>query len=291
MNGDHAQYALLARDLRYEYGRGLFRKPAPALAGVSLALNHGAFLGLIGPNGSGKSTFLRIFAGILRPSGGDAMVGGRPAGSAGALRSLGYVPENPRLPPNLTAFEALDMLAALSGLPRAGRREEIARWIETFGMKDRAGTLIRECSKGTAQKIGIIQALVHKPVLLLLDEPASGLDPESTGILASALKGLNSQGVTVVVSSHVLSSVEFLCGEVAVMHQGRLLKHGKMPEMTAIRGCFDARISAAEMSEGDLLAALGRAGFSAVHVRQAAKSLLEVFAESAGKGNGGGVAG
>jgi ABC-2 type transport system ATP-binding protein len=276
--------ALSASRISRTYRRGFGRRVVEALRDVSLSVSRGDFFALIGPNGSGKTTLVNLAAGLLRPTEGSVHIFGHPAGSAKAQAAIGVLPQDVSLPSHLTGREALDLFGGLSGLDRRTRRSRIDRWAGTFGLAGDLDRFVHEYSRGMVQKAGIIQALLHEPDLLLLDEPLSGLDPHAQKTLAEVLTGLAGEGKTVVVSTHLLTNVEEICRTVGILHRGKLLRTGPVAEIRGLRRAFDVRVDATgDLSEEELVRRLGEAGLEIESVRPAVRSLRDVFFEMAGE--------
>ncbi len=205
-----------------------------ALAGIDLEVGEGELVGLLGPNGAGKSTLTKIACGLVRPSGGRAEVLGRPAGSPPARAALGYLAELFRFPGWCTADELLALHQRLAG--SAGGAAERAELLSLVGLSDAVDKRIEAMSKGMQQRLGIAQALVGSPRLLLLDEPTSALDPVGRRIVRELLEGLRDRGVAVLLNSHLLSEVELVCDRVAIIARGRLIKAGTPDELAGPGG-------------------------------------------------------
>jgi ABC-2 type transport system ATP-binding protein len=205
-----------------------------ALAGVDLEVGEGELVGLLGPNGAGKSTLTKIACGLVRPSGGRAEVLGRPAGSPPARAALGYLAELFRFPGWCTAEELLALHQRLAG--SAGGAAERAELLALVELGDAAGKRVEAMSKGMQQRLGIAQALVGSPRLLLLDEPTSALDPVGRRIVRELLDGLRDRGVAVLLNSHLLSEAELVCDRVAIIACGRLVKAGTPDELAGPGG-------------------------------------------------------
>jgi ABC-2 type transport system ATP-binding protein len=219
---------LAARALRKSY-RG-----KEALVGVDLEVGAGELLGLLGPNGAGKSTLTKIACGLVRPSGGSVEVLGKPAGSAPARAAIGYLAELFRFPGWCSADELLQLHQRLCGSQGgAGERAELLELVE---LGDAAGTRVETMSKGMQQRLGIAQALVGSPRLLLLDEPTSALDPVGRRIVRGLLEELRRRDVAVLLNSHLLSEVELVCDRVAIIDQGMLVREGRPAELERSRG-------------------------------------------------------
>src|ERR671923_792120 len=220
--------ALQAHELRKTYGA------IEALKGVSLEVGEGELVGLLGPNGAGKSTLVKIACGLVRASAGWAQIAGAPAGSPEAHRALGYLAELFRFPDWLTADELLAMHQRLAGTD--GGERERARLLEAVGLADAAERRVGAMSKGMQQRLGIAQAMVGGPRLLLLDEPTSALDPAGRRTVRRLLEDLRGQGVAVLLNSHLLSEVELVCDRVAIIARGELVAAGTPDELSRASG-------------------------------------------------------
>ncbi|SDS64820.1 ABC transporter ATP-binding protein [Opitutus sp. GAS368] len=219
-------WACELRGFAKSYHSGWATAPVAAVQGLSLQLAPGQVLGLLGPNGSGKSTTLKALAGLLAPTAGECRVFGHAAGSDAARARVGYLPETPRFAPHQTGREFLHYCAGLSSLPAAAvarRVDEVLAW---SGLREAADRRLATYSKGLAQRLGLAQAILHDPGLVLLDEPASGLDPEGRLALGRLIRDLAARGKAVVFSSHLLAQAETLCDRLALLGRGRLLAEG-----------------------------------------------------------------
>jgi ABC-2 type transport system ATP-binding protein len=214
---------LAVRELHKRYGK------QEALAGVDLEVGAGQLVGLLGPNGAGKSTLTKIACGLVRPSGGGVEVLGRPAGSPPARAALGYLAELFRFPGWCTADELLRFHQRLVG--SGGGEAERRELLDLVELSDAAGKRIEAMSKGMQQRLGVAQALVGSPRLLLLDEPTSALDPVGRRIVRELLEELRRREVAVLLNSHLLSEVELICDHVAIIAGGRLIKAGTPEEL------------------------------------------------------------
>ena len=201
-----------------------------ALRGVDLTVGEGELVGLLGPNGAGKSTLVKIACGLVRPSGGTAEVCGAPAGTAAARRALGYLAELFRFPDWCTAGELLALHQELSGSDGgAAERQELLELVELADVPDRR---IGDMSKGMQQRLGIAQALIGSPRVLLLDEPTSALDPAGRRTVRALLEDLRARGVSVLLNSHLLSEVELVCDRVAIIDHGSVVAAGTPAELS-----------------------------------------------------------
>jgi ABC-2 type transport system ATP-binding protein len=220
--------ALAVTDLRKRYGAN------DALKGVDLAVGEGELVGLLGPNGAGKSTLVKIACGLVRPSAGSALVAGEPAGSPDAHRALGYLAELFRFPDWLSASELLQLHQKLA--ESGGGARERRELLELVGLGEVAGRRVGAMSKGMQQRLGIAQAMIGSPRLLLLDEPTSALDPAGRRTVRELLETLRSRGVAVLLNSHLLSEVELVCDRVAIIARGELVAAGTPAELSHADG-------------------------------------------------------
>ncbi len=202
-----------------------------AVAGVTLETGPGVF-GLLGPNGAGKTSLLRMMATVIAPDSGTLRLLGRDPGSYGPRRRLGYLPQNLGYYPGFTVAEFVEYFALLKEMPAAGVPAAVAAAVEQVELGGRARAKLRTLSGGMLRRVGIAQAIVNEPELLLLDEPTAGLDPEQRVRFRALLRDLG-QRATVVVSTHLVEDVGAACTEVALMDQGRIVFHGTPGELTA----------------------------------------------------------
>ncbi len=226
--------AIIVTDLVKTYKTGWFRpRIVTALRGVSLSVPRGEIFGLLGPNGAGKTTLIKTLLGIVRPTSGTASILEQPAGSMNARRRIGYLPENHRVPRHHTALTALEYFGGLSGLSPRTVRERRGPILERLGIAKWGTTPVRQFSKGMQQRLGLAQALLHDPELLILDEPTDGVDPVGRAELRDLLVELRNAGKTIFLNSHHLQEMELLCDRVAMMDLGRVLETGKVSELTS----------------------------------------------------------
>ena len=228
--------ALATDELTKDYAIGFWRKrPYRALERLTLAVQAGEVFGFLGPNGAGKTTTLKLLMQLVFPTSGRAEMLGRPVGDLAVKRRIGYLPENPYFYDHLTAEELLTYFAALFGYRGADRRAKAARLLDQVGIGGERRMQLRKFSKGMLQRVGIAQALVNDPELVILDEPMSGLDPLGRRAVRSLILELRDRGCTVFFSSHVLSDAEALCDRVAILAKGRLASEGRLADMLAFR--------------------------------------------------------
>ncbi|MBI4486107.1 MAG: ABC transporter ATP-binding protein [Acidobacteria bacterium] len=226
--------ALATYELTKDYAVGFWRKrPYRALDSLTLEVAPGEVFGFLGPNGAGKTTTLKLLMQLVYPTSGRAEILGRPVGDVAMKRRIGYLPENPYFYDYLTAEELLTYFAALFGYRSAERRARTARLLDEVGIGPERRLQLRKFSKGMLQRVGIAQALINDPELVIFDEPMSGLDPLGRRDVRALILRLRDRGCTVFFSSHVLSDAEALCSRVAILARGRLVAHGRLSDMMA----------------------------------------------------------
>jgi ABC-2 type transport system ATP-binding protein len=207
-----------------------------AVEDLSLSVRRGTTFGLLGPNGAGKTTFVKMLLSAVHPTAGTAFIFGRNAADAPARRPIGYLPENHRFPTYFTGFGMLDFYASLSGMDAAARRKRIPELLTLVGLEEWGPVRIGKYSKGMLQRLGLAQAIIHRPRLLVLDEPSDGVDPVGRRHIREILHGLEEQGVTIFINSHLLQEVELFCQEVAILRKGKLVLTGRVEELTKGKG-------------------------------------------------------
>jgi ABC-2 type transport system ATP-binding protein len=274
-------HALAVRGLRKRYGS------VEALRGVDLAVEEGELVGLLGPNGAGKSTLVKIAAGLVRPTAGRAEVAGARAGSRAARAALGYLAELFRFPGWYTADEVLELHQRLAS--STGGAAERRRLLELVALADAAQRRVDGMSKGMQQRLGIAQALVGEPRLLLLDEPTSALDPVGRRTIRLLLEELRGRGVSVLLNSHLLSEIELVCDRVAILLGGELVAAGTPAELSRPRGVELETDSGTQLVAGatredvpSLVAAAVRDGRDVYGVRVLTSTLEDTYLEAVG---------
>jgi ABC-2 type transport system ATP-binding protein len=228
-----------------------------ALHDLTLQVRRGEVFGFLGPNGAGKTTAIKILTGLVRPTAGLARVLGFPAGDPRGRRQVGYLPEQFRFQEWATGAELLDFHGRLAGVPAPARRRRIPEVLEQVGLAGRGGDRIRGYSKGMTQRIGLAQALLASPALLLLDEPTSALDPVGRRDVRDLIRAVRAQGVAVFLNSHLLSEVELVCDRVAIVDRGRIVRSGPLSEL--VGPATRLRLSL-DRVDGELLRALAELG-------------------------------
>ena len=207
-----------------------------AVDNISLRVAEGATFGLLGPNGAGKTTFVKMLLACTHPTSGRALVFGRDSWLPETRAVIGYLPENHRFPTYMTGHHMLDFYGALSGVAPEVRRKRIPELMERVGLERWATTRLGKYSKGMLQRVGLAQALLHEPRLLILDEPTDGVDPVGRKQIRDILQGLEAKGVTIFLNSHLLQEVELFCHEVAIIHRGKVALEGKVKDLTSGSG-------------------------------------------------------
>lgn len=228
--------AIEIRSLTKTYRNGLLnRNPVTALRDVSFAVEPGSIFGLLGPNGAGKTTLIKVLLGLVRRTAGEASLLGRPAGDRSGRIHVGYLPEGHRIPRHLTGNSALAYYGGLSGLAPAEVHRRRGPLLDRVGLS-RWGTMaVKKYSKGMLQRLGLAQALLHDPQLLMLDEPTDGVDPVGRSEMRTILQQLKDEGKTIFINSHLLQEVELVCDRVAILVEGQLRRIGLVEEITAMQ--------------------------------------------------------
>jgi len=202
-----------------------------AVDGLSLSTEPGEIFGLVGPNGAGKTTTLKMMLGLIRADRGDVRLLGRPPTDPRARERIGFLPENPYFYDYLTAQEFLDFYGRLKGMDATARRSRVGEQLERVGLARHAGTALRKFSKGMIQRLGLAQAILDDPELLILDEPMSGLDPVGRREVRDIILSFRAAGRTVLFSSHILQDAELICDRVAILQGGKLKSVGRLDNL------------------------------------------------------------
>jgi ABC-2 type transport system ATP-binding protein len=217
------------------------RQKVRALKGLDLEIRRGEIFGLLGPNGSGKTTTIKLLLGLLFPTGGQALVFGKPGTDVDKNERIGYLPEESYLYRFLNAEETLDFYGRLFDMPAKVRRERAKELIDMVGLSGAKRRQLREYSKGMTRRIGLAQALINDPDLIVLDEPTSGLDPIGTREMKDLILKLKRDGKTVLMSSHLLADVQDVCDRIAILHQGELKELGRVDSLLKVRDVTEIR--------------------------------------------------
>ena len=233
-----------------------------ALRGVDLRVGRGEVFGLLGPNGAGKSTLVKILMTVIRPSTVSGTLLGKPVTDKSTLARVGYLPEHHRFPDYLKGWQVLDFYGGMAGIPRRIRKQRVDQLLELVGMRDWAKKRIKQYSKGMRQRVGIAQALMNDPDLVLLDEPTDGVDPKGRRDIREICQQLKDEGRTVFINSHLLSELEMVCDRVAIMVQGLVAQQGTIDELTEGQEHYHIELAGdPEKLEAAVRNALPSAGF------------------------------
>jgi ABC-2 type transport system ATP-binding protein len=223
--------ALEIRDLKKTFRSNFLIKKYRILKGINLSVEKGEIYGFLGPNGAGKTTTIKCVMGLLFPDQGEILIDGQPAAHVAARRRIGFLPENPNFYDYLSARELLFFSASLFNLPAAEVRDRVAALIHQVGLSGHEDLKLRKFSKGMIQRLGLAQALINDPDLLILDEPFSGLDPIGRKDLRTLIFSLREQGKTIFFSSHILQDVEMMVDRVGIILNGSISREGKLSEL------------------------------------------------------------
>jgi ABC-2 type transport system ATP-binding protein len=266
----------LTKDYRDFWGRQKVR----ALKALDLEVRQGEIFGLLGPNGSGKTTTIKLILGLLFPTSGEALVFGRDATDVSKNERIGYLPEESYLYKFLNAEETLDFYGRLFDMPAATRRQRIAELIDMVGLNWAKRRQLKEYSKGMTRRIGLAQALINDPELIVLDEPTTGLDPIGTREMKDLILRLRSEGKTVLMCSHLLADVQDVCDRIAILHQGELKELGRVDSLLKVRDVTQIHASGlSPEAVAELRAVLERHGSKDAVVENPTTTLEELFLE------------
>jgi ABC-2 type transport system ATP-binding protein len=256
------------------------RKKKTALNALDLSIHKGEIFGLLGPNGSGKTTTIKLLLGLLFPTAGDAFVFGEPAAKVEKNERIGYLPEESYLYRFLNAEETLDFYGRLFDIPAAVRRERAAKLIDMVGLSADKKRILKEYSKGMRQRIGLAQALINDPELVILDEPTSGLDPLGTRWMKDLILELRKQGKTVLMCSHRLDDVQDVCDRIAILYNGDLQELGAVSKLVEDQNRLQVRATSVRESpelKADLEALFRKHGGALEAVGHPTTTLEELF--------------
>ena len=277
--------AIELRGLVKDFSVGLRGVKLRAVDDLSLRVPAGQVFGLLGPNGSGKSTTIKIILGLLEPTAGGCRVFGLPSTQVEARVDVGYLPESPYFYRHLSGRELVRFYARICGLGGAKVAPRVAEVIDWVGLTEAADRLVGTYSKGMLQRIGLAQALVHDPRLVILDEPTSGVDPVGAAAISELILQLKAQGKTVLITSHLLTQIEDICDRVAILDRGRLILEGAVCDLVGgaeRQALIVEKLSPAELQE--LRGWLGLRGRTLEAVAAPGARLDQIFLERVGRG-------
>jgi ABC-2 type transport system ATP-binding protein len=302
--------AIETQNLSKEYPYGfLHLKKKTSLESLTMQVQEGEVFGFLGPNGAGKSTTIKLLMGIIFPTTGSAQIWGKPVSDVSMHRDIGYLPEQPYFYDYLTAAEVLDYFARFFGFSAAERRERVHKMLKKVGLETAGKIQLRKYSKGMLQRVGLAQAILHDPKLVILDEPMSGLDPVGRREVRDIILELKNAGKTILFSTHILSDAEMLCDRVGVIAGGKLRGVGapgsivgvqstgmeivfELPESAGANDAFRAKFKRtgtnyrASVSDAEVyktLDELRAAGARILSVTQIKPTLEDYFMELVGK--------
>jgi ABC-2 type transport system ATP-binding protein len=234
---DHMdEHVILTEGLSKTYGALFWKKKEPSLVDLNLRIPKGSVFGFLGPNGAGKTTTIRLLMDLIKPTQGRALVLGKPVNDIQIKHEIGFLQDSPAFSSYLTAYEFLNICAKLLRIPSGERKKRIYGVLESVGMQEHAKSKLGGFSRGMTQRIGIAQAIMNNPRLLILDEPLVGLDPMGRQELKNIIAEQKRNGTDVFFCSHILSDVEKICDRVGILYKGRLLCFGTLDELLADTG-------------------------------------------------------
>jgi ABC-2 type transport system ATP-binding protein len=266
-----------------DFPLGLRGMKLRAVDHLALTVAEKQVFGLLGPNGSGKSTTIKMILGLLEPSSGSCKVFGVPCDRTESRLDVGYLPESPYFYRFLSGYELVAFCARLCSMPGKGLRERVEEVIEWVGLKDAAHRSVGTYSKGMLQRIGLAQALVHDPRLLVLDEPTAGVDPVGSAEIGALISDLRRRGKTIILCSHLLAQVEGLCDRIAILDRGRLVLEGQVSDLLGEKGRESLVVEGfAPERETELRTWLEERGARLLSVSQPRRTLDQLFLEHVG---------
>jgi ABC-2 type transport system ATP-binding protein len=276
MNVPAIRVTALTKDFRL----GMRGVKLRAVDNLSLEVGDNQVFGLLGPNGSGKSTTMKVILGLLEPTLGQCEIFGRPSASVEARRLVGFLPESPYFYRFLSGRELVAFYAGLCGVPRARRAARVAEVLELVDLTAAADRPVGTYSKGMLQRVGLAQAVVHDPRLVILDEPTAGVDPIGARAIAEMILELKRRGKTVLLCSHLLAQVEGVCDSLAILNQGRLVAAGNVRDLLRREGVSNLAVEHfTPAARAEVEAALARHGAKLREVGEAQTSLDRLFME------------
>jgi ABC-2 type transport system ATP-binding protein len=226
--------AVTVENLSKVFVSGLRKKPLVAVRQLSFTVLPGEVYGLIGPNGCGKSTTMKIMLGLLKPTQGSASIFGKSSLDVASRQQVGFLPENPYFYKHLTGRETLHFYARLCGMKGGSMKERTEAMLKLTGLEHAAERRIGGYSKGMLQRIGLAQALIHEPRLLILDEPTAGVDPVGSRRIRDLILELKQQGITILVTSHLLEQMQEVCDRVGIMSNGLMVREGRLQDLISV---------------------------------------------------------
>ncbi|MFN5298618.1 MAG: ABC transporter ATP-binding protein [Planctomycetaceae bacterium] len=272
---------IVTRNLTKTYRDFWGRPKVKALNSLSIDVQRGEVFGLLGPNGSGKTTTLKLLLGLLFPTDGELTILGKPATDVTKNEQIGYLPEESYLYRFLNAEETLDFYGRLFDMPAAVRKERARELIKIVGLENARRRQLKEYSKGMTRRIGLAQALINDPELILLDEPTSGLDPIGSRFMKDLIVDLKAKGKTVVMCSHLLADVQDVCDRIAILDGGELKVFGRVQDLLKDQGVTQIKTTGlSEQTIAEVQAVIARAGGKVTEVDHPTNTLEELFVKT-----------
>ncbi|KLU06299.1 ABC transporter ATP-binding protein [Rhodopirellula islandica] len=254
------------------------RKKVHALKSLDIEVRPGEIFGLLGPNGSGKSTTIKLILGLLFPTSGRVLVFDQDASETRKNERIGYLPEESYLYKFLTAEETLDFYGRLFDLSASERRDRVSQLIEMVGLQGAKHRQLKEYSKGMTRRVGLAQALINDPDLILLDEPTTGLDPIGTREMKDLILGLRDQGKTVLLCSHQLADVQDVCDRVAILHQGELKELGRVSDLLKVQDVTEVHATGlSEAAKTEIADVIARHGGTVKSIDNPTATMEDLF--------------
>lgn len=276
--------AIEIKSLTKDFPLGLGRYKLRAVDNLSLTVGDNQVYGLLGPNGSGKSTAMKVMLGLLNPTAGSCRIYGHPSDHVEARKQVGFLPEAPYFYKYLSGLELVCFFGRVCGVPKTEIKEKAEEVIEWVGLKDAARRRVGTYSKGMLQRIGIAQALVHDPRLIILDEPTAGVDPVGSAEISALVIKLKERGKTILLCSHLLAQVEDICDHVAIMNKGKCILQGPLGEISRAEGSVELVIDALDENQTEGLKEwCRREGRSILRLERPRLRLDEIFLREIGK--------
>ena len=273
-----AEIVVETRNLTKVYRDFWGRQKVRALKALDLEIRRGEIFGLLGPNGSGKTTTIKLLLGLLFPTSGRAFVFDREASDVSKNARLGYLPEESYLYKFLNAEETLDFYGRLFDMPASVRRQRVAELIDMVGLNWAKRRQLKEYSKGMTRRIGLAQALINDPELLLLDEPTTGLDPIGTREMKDLILRLRGEGKTILMCSHLLPDIQDVCDRIAILHQGELKELGRIDSLLKVQDVTQFRTRGLNQeAEDEIKAVVERHGGELLSMETPTTTLEELF--------------
>jgi len=277
-NGEQTDVIIEAMNLTKTYRDFWGRQKVRALKALDMEVRRGEVFGLLGPNGSGKTTTIKLLLGLLFPSSGQALVFGKEASDVSKNERIGYLPEESYLYKFLNAEETLDFYGRLFDMPTSERRQRIDELIAMVGLGWARRRQLKEYSKGMTRRIGLAQALINDPELILLDEPTTGLDPIGTREMKDLIIRLRDEGKTVLMCSHLLADVQDVCDRIAILYQGELKELGRVDQLLTVQDVTQFQVKGLDnAAEEEVRAVIEKHGGSLLAVDHPTSTLEELF--------------